>query len=125
MQKNDPAYHSYGGRGISICKRWDKFENFISDMGSKPTEKHSIDRINNDGNYTPSNCRWATKKEQVRNRRTTNFVTIRNETRPLQEWAEIVNLDYKILWERFKDGHRGEKLLVPSRIVKNNQAISK
>jgi len=69
---NDPNatnYSYYGGRGIRVCERWAKFENFLADVGRKPTPNHSIDRINVDGNYEPSNCRWATKAEQSINTR--------------------------------------------------------
>lgn len=73
MNPNSNVYSYYGGRGISVCKRWSKsFANFLSDMGSKPSASHSIDRLDVDGNYCPSNCRWATKIQQNRNRRGSN-----------------------------------------------------
>lgn len=68
---NDRAFHNYGGRGITVCARWrDGYENFLADVGRRPSPKHSIDRYpDNDGNYEPDNVRWATKSEQQRNRR--------------------------------------------------------
>ena len=63
----NPAYKRYGERGIAMCQRWRKFENFFADMGLRPSKKHQIDRIDNDGDYEPSNCRWVTSKENARN----------------------------------------------------------
>lgn len=64
-------YKRYGGRGIRVCRRWASFENFLADMGERPSASHSIDRINVQGNYEPANCRWATAAEQLKNRRAT------------------------------------------------------
>src|SRR6267142_1983449 len=72
VRKKNKRYHDYGGRGISVCERWQGdsgFQNFLADMGYKPSKKHSLDRIDVNGNYEPSNCRWATPEEQVGNRR--------------------------------------------------------
>ena len=69
-------YERYGGRGITVCERWQTFENFLKDVGSAPSEKHSIDRINSDGNYEPGNVRWATNSEQIRNSRAHKEYTI-------------------------------------------------
>jgi hypothetical protein len=69
------AFSQYKGRGISVCERWEHFENFLADMGQRPSLKHSIERINNDGNYEPNNCRWATNAEQQMNKRTSRNST--------------------------------------------------
>ena len=64
------SYKNYGGRGIRVCKKWRSFDAFLKDMGRRPSRSHSLDRENNDGHYTPKNCRWATRKQQNQNRRT-------------------------------------------------------
>ena len=67
--KNSTSYYRYGGRGIKVCKRWMKFENFYADMGDRPSSLHSLDRIDSEKGYSPSNCRWATQQQQTWNRR--------------------------------------------------------
>jgi hypothetical protein len=88
LNTNKGGYAGYGGRGIRICRRWSRFENFLADMGSRPTTKHSLDRKNNEKGYTPSNCRWATARQQQRNKRDTRRVTLFGVTKPLIAWAE-------------------------------------
>lgn len=72
-------FHLYGGKGISVCKRWRKFEFFFSDMGAPPTDKHSIDRINSERDYKPSNCRWATSREQANNTTRNRYLLLGSE----------------------------------------------
>lgn len=98
------AFSNYGGRGIKVCKRWrDSFEAFLADMGEKPTGLQ-IDRIENDGNYEPSNCKWATRKEEARNKRSNRHLTINGETRCLAEWSERSGIKSGTIRERIKAG---------------------
>lgn len=103
-------YHRYGGRGISVCKRWLNFQNFLSDMGQRPTGC-SLDRINNDGNYEPSNCRWATRSEQARNRRNNRHVIAFGKSKLLVEWSEEYGIGLQKLWSRLKKGWTPERAL--------------
>jgi hypothetical protein len=108
-------YQRYGARGISVCPRWENFEHFLTDMGRRPTASHSIDRIDNDGNYEPGNCRWATKRDQAQNRRSSIPVTIRGVTKPLSGWAHENGLAPGEVWRRMSRGWSPERALMPTR----------
>lgn len=97
---NDKSYPDYGGRGISYHKEWAAFDAFYSAVGPRPSLKHSLDRINNDGNYEPGNVRWADAQTQSRNRRTSRNLTYQGVTRSIGEWAELLNIDQKVLDNR-------------------------
>lgn len=103
-RKNHPRYADYGGRGITVCKRWRKFEFFLADMGRKPTRKHTIERKDNDKNYCPSNCRWATKAEQNRNTRLSCLLTHDEKTLTLSQWAEITGMQHQTISSRKRRG---------------------
>lgn len=92
----------HGGRGIAVCDRWRDFKNFYADMGPRPSRLHSIDRIDNDGNYEPANCRWATPKEQAINRRSTIFIEVNGEEMSLTDAASRLGVNYRTLYWRFK-----------------------
>lgn len=100
----DRHWAMYGGRGITVCGQWLKFENFFADMGEPPTAQHSIDRIDNSGNYEPGNCRWATKKEQSRNTRANRIVDVDGQRKTVIEWSEIVGLTHNLILKRLNAG---------------------
>lgn len=97
---NNPKYKDYGGRGIKVCDKWQIFQGFLEDMG--PTHKPglSIDRIDNDGNYEPGNCRWATRIEQQSNTRKNRFITYKGKTRTIAQWSRELNIKYQVLYSR-------------------------
>ena len=106
---NDPSYNNYGGRGISVCKRWHSFSAFFEDMGRRPSRHHSIDRINNDSDYEPSNCRWATQSEQANNKRSTVTLTVDGETLSLTAWAQRTGIPAPTIRKRLKSGWDDKK----------------
>ena len=94
------GFENYGGRGICVCDRWrHSFENFVSDMGLRPDEM-TLDRIDNDFDYSPANCRWSTRKEQANNRRNNRIITIDGEAMNVQQWAERLGIDCHIIHTR-------------------------
>ena len=101
--KNDPRYDRYGGRGITVYSGWRRsFEAFLRDVGPRPGFGYSIDRIDNDRGYEPGNMRWATAKEQARNRSTNKLVTHNNKTQTIAEWAEELELEFPTLARRLR-----------------------
>ena len=107
---NNRDYAMYGGRGIAVCKRWrESSAAFLADMGPKPSPEHSIDRIDNDGDYSPENCRWATPAEQARNRKSSRLLTHNGETMTVAEWAERLAIKPGTLSMRLSYGWSVEK----------------
>lgn len=98
----DKGYKHYGARGITVCERWRKsFENFLADMGERPSNQHSIDRYpDNDGNYEPTNCRWATPKQQANNTRRNRKISHNGITKNLNEWAAELGMSRATLESR-------------------------
>ena len=95
-------YARYGAVGRGVCKRWLKFENFIKDMGLRPSPKHSVDRTNNDKGYYPSNCRWATQEEQMNNTSSNVLLEYKGEIKTMKRWADYFNVNYDYLRQRRK-----------------------
>ncbi len=110
---------NYGGRGITVCERWrSSFENFLADMGPRPTRRHSIDRIDVNGNYEPSNCRWATMVQQNRNTRRTVKLTLDGVTKPIRTWSEEVGINPATVMSRIARGwDKKRALLEPVRAI--------
>lgn len=103
--KNYKLFHRYGGRGITVCDRWkSSLLNFISDMGNCPSGKSSIDRIENDGNYDPDNCRWSDPIEQSNNRSSCRIYEMNGQSKNLKKWAQLYGISYKLLWDRINRG---------------------
>lgn len=105
------GYRDYGGRGISVCERWALFANFLADMGRRPSRNHSIDRIDNDADYGPDNCRWATRSEQGRNKRSNRLLEARGRTLPLAAWCEETGLKPDTITERIRRGWSVDRAL--------------
>jgi hypothetical protein len=123
LNPNTKFYEHYGGRGIKVCERWMDFNNFYADMGdpAEGKERISLDRIDNDGDYEPGNCRWATPKMQTDNQRRSRFHEYQGESRTLRDWAKIKGVSYGQLRQRIYQ--RGwsfeEAITIPPRGIRH------
>ena len=107
----DKRYETHGARGIIVCERWlNSFENFIYDMGSRPSKDHSLDRRDNNGHYEPYNCKWSTDMEQCRNRRSNRHLTYNGITMLLQDWADFFGVRQSAICNLFRKGYSFDKI---------------
>lgn len=117
LNPKEPQFKQYGGRGIQVCERWQhSFENFLEDMGVRP-EGTSIERRNNDGNYEPSNCYWATLKQQANNTRRTVYLEYNGKRLSATQWAEHLGMTDSAILRRIKAGWPIERILTPKNFV--------
>jgi hypothetical protein len=106
------AYHRYGGRGVVVCDRWrNSFEEFLKDMGRRPSKMYTLDHIDNNGDYEPFNCRWATLIEQNSNKVNNHMITFNRETKTMSQWARDIGIRPGTLSERFRHGGSVEQAL--------------
>ena len=117
FDSSSSSFHNYGGRGISVCRRWLKFENFVADMGLRPTGM-TLDRINNEEDYSPTNCRWATRAEQARNRRTNKKITFNGVELCATDWSKRTGLHPTTITSRLKKGLPVSEVLAGGRYAR-------
>ena len=116
-------YADYGGRGIKVCVRWNNFSNFLKDMG-EPDKGMSLDRIDNNGDYSPDNCRWATIQEQASNKRSNVWITHRGKTQTVTQWAREVDIKEDTLRARIRMGWTIEEALTKPVSYANHRQIT-
>ena len=120
--KNSKDYYRYGGRGITVCDRWlSSYTDFITDLGKRPDDTYSLDRINNDGNYCPENCRWATLDEQLSNTSRNKFYTFNGKSLTIRQWAKELGFKRGLLEDRLRRGWTLEKALTTQPEIKHRR----
>lgn len=122
---NDNRYYSHGARGIKVCRRWHDYENFLADMGRAPSKDHSIERINNNKDYQPSNCKWATPSEQANNKRRTVFVDFKGERIALGMLCSRFGLPIELIRGRINIGWSVDRAIETPCESKNKRWLSK
>lgn len=120
---NIPEYRNYGARGIKVCRRWQKFENFYADMGPRPPGA-TIERIDNDGPYSPKNCRWATRREQAQNKRNNRWLTLGKRTQTMKEWADEIGVNPAAILYRINAGWSNEAILTTPKPEQSNAKLN-
>ena len=115
FQPNSPGWKRYGGRGITVCQEWvHSYESFLAHVGRRPSPNHSIDRINNDGNYEPGNVKWSDSFEQMNNTKYNRFLSINGETLTISQWAQRTGKKYNTIHERLRRGWTAEDAILKS-----------
>jgi hypothetical protein len=126
LNPNNHNYKGYGGRGITVSSEWaESFDRFLLDMGKRPSDKHSLDRIDNEKGYNKENCRWADTYQQSTNKRNNRFFEFNGQSMCLQEWSRKIGISQTSLWRRFNKGWSVEKALTtPVRQQQNSKKIT-
>jgi hypothetical protein len=110
FNKSCKAYGYYGARGIKVCERWNSFENFLNDMGAKPSDNYSVERVDNNSDYSPDNCIWATRSQQSNNRRSNRQITYNEQIYTCKQFADFLNVPVARMWAYlYKLGHTPEE----------------
>lgn len=120
LKENAKNYHNYGGRGITICNEWMDFNVFINDLGLRPPGNYELERVDNNGNYCPANCKWATKKEQANNRRTNTILTFMGKSLTISQWEDVVGISQILIANRIAKGWTVERALTEPKRGTNN-----
>ncbi len=118
--ENSTAYRKYGAHGVTVCTRWHSFAAFYADMGERP-HGYTLDRIDNEKGYSPTNCRWATQRTQQNNRTNNRLITLNRETLTLQQWSDKTGIAHKTLLYRINAGWPLERALTEAPILGRNQ----
>jgi hypothetical protein len=114
LNPDDDSYHRYGGRGITVCQAWrDSIDTFARDVGQRPSIEHSLDRVDNNGNYEPGNVRWATRTQQQHNRRDNVMLTMNGVTKTVSEWSRETGIHRRTITRRIRSGVPSELILKP------------
>lgn len=119
--QNFACYKDYGGRGIFVCDRWRDFSCFFTDVGKRPFPRAELDRINNNAGYEPGNVRWANRRQNMANTRTSIYLTLDGVTRHLKEWASVTGIGYSTLFGRLWNGWDSRRALTTKPVIGGNK----